>query len=235
MTLILRSESAIFSKFFGYSALYGISTGRVGVYMFGANGGLSNIIGGNSLVPIGAPVINSDSFVGGKTNGYDTGLPDSADFTYIAVAKRMAGKVQLVGNINNVTTDPDVGAMIFQSGGSFGLSAPAINASLGVAKAMSASAVDDVCFFAGTCTGNTITAYFGHANALDSITYTGGARQTDPAETLKIGAHNYSGLYLDAAEIFMAGIHNVGLSAGDIATIYQDLRAQFASKGIPGL
>lgn len=237
MTLALRAISASFTKFIGYAAMpYSVVDGMVGCYLFGSNGSLDNRApaGGAALSLIGTPTVNSNSFVGSKTIGYDTGLPDSADFTFIAVAKKISGTGSIIGNLNNVATDADVGSTLGQFAGSFFQTAPVINTTSGVSKAMTGS-VGDLCFFAGTVSGNVLTAYFGRANSLDSVTYTGGSRYLDSAETIKIAAHNYSGIYPDSNEIYLAGIHNVGLSGAQIAAVYQDIRTYCASIGLPGL
>jgi hypothetical protein len=231
MSLNINIAGANFTKFIGLAAPYSILSGLVGLYKFGTNGGVTNLSGGSNLIVLGAPVVGVNSFVGGIANGYDTGLSDTTDFTYIAVAKRISSSAMLIGNFNSVSTDADIGSILGQAVGSAAVTAPNVNTNLGTTKAMT-GVVGDVCFFAATCSGNTITVYFGNGNALISSTFTGGIRSLDSAETIKIAKHNYPGYYIADEEIYLAGVHNVGLSGSDIATVYQDLRSYYYGLGV---
>lgn len=233
MTLVLRAQGAAFTEYNGWSSDYAVRTGLVGEYYFGSDdSGVGNRAGTPDLQLVGAPTVNSRSFVGSQADGYDTTLAEQEQYTFVAVAKRHNVQGAMVSNF---TTTGNYGSLWHQSTGSV-VSQIGLSGGVNTVSLAMPGSVGDVCFFALRVGATNQKIFAGRGNVLTSATSAtfASARQTKP-QTLRVGSHYYAGLVTGSTEIYAAAIHTQALSDADISAVYQAMRTRYASLGVTGL
>lgn len=250
MSLVIKSTAATFTKHLG-SVAYPVSRGLVGLYFFGSNRAnqlLNGVQGGARLTQIGSPTTNPNTVTVDHLNGFDTGLPDAASQTFIAVSRfaAMAGGngFPMVGNLNQIGADTDIGTMLAQLTGFSNLGVGvATNTqtqcyrSNNVLTGLNIVAGD--AFLMGGVVdtsgpwGRVYTSYRGSAGYDQTAI---GTRSLDTEYTIKIGAHGGTyAPYNQSGEIYAAAIHNVALTNAEMVQVMDWLRAQYRALGITTL
>ena len=232
-----------------------VTRGLVGFFLHGSAAGplgKNYAPGGADAAVVGSPVLSARSVrFKSLTNYLQTNLPQTADLTFLTVAKSTDTLVagtnatcpMFISNYSGPrsadTTKTSYGASLFLLGVAAG--APAANLRGGYAAYDGASgatnsasaqlALADASQFAMlafTKSGTARKVY--NKTAGTSATYDAGALVNDIATTLfRIGSGyaDYAGL----SDIAMTAVYNVGLTDAEVETMYQFQKAFYARNG----
>lgn len=230
MTLIIRAPGAQFSNFSGVADGYPVVTGLVGSWYLGSQelNRMNTVTSANASV-VGTPTVNARSIIASTSNCYETDLTEQAQFTFIAIAKKHAGRAVKVGAIvpashYGVGLIQDTNMLHLQ----VGLSSGPFYADLAFP-----GADGEVRFMAGTCSATHLKICYGLNGNITSATSApfGLARQVKTSP-LRIGGHTFPPLSPATHEMYAAAVHNIALSDEQLAEIYQHYRARYAARGI---
>lgn len=246
MALTLKATTGTASKYLALTR-YPVKRGLRGLYFMGSaetNQLTNHVPGGASLVAVGAPTVNAHSVTVNYNVGYDTGLAESRDFTYVAVAKVPAVAAGRVHSILGVDAKP--GTPVEGCNLQIDVNAAAMNLWLGVKAngfnnykstlALGSVPVGNVIFAAGRCNyvgrhGSQL--FLGHGGTLTAGTSLDFAYDRDypTADEIRIGAPTvpFAAGYT-AGEVFCAAVHDVALTDAEIAQVYAFLKAKYANE-----
>lgn len=246
MALTLKATTGTASKYLALTR-YPVKRGLRGLYFMGSaetNQLTNHVPGGAALVAVGAPTVNLNSVTVNYAVGYDTGLAETQDFTYVAVAKVpavAAGRVFAMVGVEakpgtpvegcSLQLDVSTASMnIWQTMKSNG------NNNYRSSLALGAVPVGDVAFFASRANylgshGSQI--WKGHSGALTAGSELAYAYDRDypTVDNVRIGAPSvpFAAGY-QAGEVFCAAVHDVALTDAEIAQVYAFLKSKYANE-----
>lgn len=243
MALTLKATTGGVSKFLAYLR-YPVKRGLRGLYFMGlaeADQLTNHVPGGSALSVIGSPTLTSHSVIVNYNIGYDTGLAETRDFTYVAVAKVpavAAGRVHQILGIDSKPGTPVEGCPL-----QIDVNAAAMNLWLGVkangfnnyrsSLALGSIPVGDVIFAAGRCNyvgRHGSQCFVGHGGALMAGASLDFAYDRDfpTASNIHIGAPTvpFAAGYT-AGEVFCAAIHDVALTDAELSQVYAFIKSKY--------
>jgi hypothetical protein len=246
MALTLKATTGTASKYLALTR-YPVKRGLRGLYFMGSaetNQLTNHVPGGASLVAVGAPTVNAHSVTVNYNVGYDTGLAESRDFTYVAVAKVpavAAGRAFAMVGVEAKPGTPQEGCNL-----QIDVSTASMNLNLRVKSngynayistlALGAIPVGDVAFFAGRCNyvgrhGSRV--WKGHSGVLTAGAELDFAYDRDypTVDKVRIGAPSvpFAAGY-QAGEVFCAAVHDVALTDAELAQVYAFLKSKYADE-----
>jgi hypothetical protein len=197
-------------------------------------------------VAVGSPTVNLNSVTTNRLIGYDTGIAEPEDYTYVTVAKRpavSAGRSFVTvgvcqppagGTVRGSYIDLDVntGSLLRNR-----VKANGSNEYPAYVDTTAAIPVGDVAFYAGSA--NKIShagrCWYGHSGTLVEGTRSAYAynRETELAYgyTVRIGAADYpAAANFTAGDVYMAAVHDVALTDAELAQVYAFLRSKYADE-----
>lgn len=241
MALLIKAVGKTFTKYLGIAGAYPVRRGLVGAYYLGSSETdmLVNHAGGSPLTVVGTPTVNPRNALVGKANGYDTGLPETSAFTWIAVAKKeLPGTiVPTISNFNDIGTDTDIGCTLSQSNShTVGSYVCQGGASTSIRTITTAEVPLGTEFLFGVrCSGTTQKPFKSYNGVITHDVGTATGRGIDTEQTIAIGHHHFTAGYVGTQEVYAAIIHNVELTDQEVIEAVAFLRARYAELGVPTL
>ena len=231
MSLTIRAKGTSFTKFLGFENIVSVTSGLLGSYFLGSeNSNTYNRYGAENLSVVGAPTINSQSAICSPADGFDTKFFDQENQTLIAVVKKAAGQRALISNFS--VSSPSAGTLMYFNNGNLSVQY-AVGTNMAQASTTLPGSNGEVLFCACTVSTTGAASYAGNGATLSFGTVASTGRRVLPAAvSMKIGAHNYTGVVTGSSEIYGAQIYNRVLSPAELQEMYETLKSIYGGYGV---
>lgn len=244
MTTVIRAVGATFTNPSLPSVIPFITDGLVAAYRPKDANGLVDLSGnGYNLTPIGNPTIKENGFVGDKNNGYNTGLLETVNLTYMAVYKVPPETVSIGGFIMGCfqPSPAAMGSSMYSLAGS-GTTQPitaqtkatASNANIDTTVNAPAGVYTFVAMVVNAAT-NEVSIYIPKEDLLTKKSPTSGtiaSRVLGSNNTVKLVAGTQTMEWLSKIELAEAAIYDKALTSEQIMQQYEKSKAYMQKKGI---
>lgn len=222
-----------------------VTSGLVGLYQFGGSlaASLENIANPAApLTAVGAPTISTIGATLDKTACFDTGFADTADLTFIAVAKPLnaaaAAQNIMIGNYADAAPS---GALLYQNAAT----TAALRVTNGTGSAQTGAGSDATItpdytkynIFSGRAEvagAGAMKVGWSHDGVLTAGTQVTLTGRTPVARNLRIGG-SYSTGFPGSRQFLGAAIWNRSISDAELATVVAELRTFYTALGITTL